>query len=29
MNINMWFLYGFNGFKSHAKSKDLLLVLNF
>lgn len=24
MNINMWFLYGFNGFKSHAKSKELV-----
>lgn len=24
MNINMWFLYGFNGFKSHVKSKDLV-----
>lgn len=24
MDINMWFLYRFNGFKSHAKSKDLV-----
>ncbi|MGL5022713.1 MAG: hypothetical protein ACRC5S_05365 [Cetobacterium sp.] len=24
MNINMWFLYGFNGFKSHAKFKELV-----
>lgn len=24
MEINMWFLYGFNGFKSHAKYKDLV-----
>lgn len=24
MKINMWFLYGFNGFKSHAKSKELV-----
>lgn len=24
MDVKMWFLYGFNGFKSHAKSKDLV-----
>ena len=24
MEVRMWFLYGFNGFRSHAKSKDLV-----
>ena len=24
MDINMWFLYGFNEFKNHAKYKDLV-----